>query len=191
MDSKDLAKIEKLIKQALSYINKIDTKYMVSISKQKAEKKLGIILGLLQKAEESTRITLGYRCRFKKDSKQWEEYRGYECIPTERDNGEFEVLVLKKGTNVALDKEDPPYENQVAWVDEKDLEIVDRNISTNMAFVDWLQEHQDDFCPDCGGFTPGLEEIVDAGGVCKKCDPELIARLERELSEDELYDKEE
>jgi len=64
-------------------------------------------------------------------------------------------MVLGKGTNVELKKEDSgTVINQVAWVDEEELDHINSDFDTNLDFMDWYQEHEDDFCGDCGAWFP-------------------------------------
>ena len=129
------------------------------------------------------RLTVGHRARIlppksnNKDNLQchdgfWRKtYAGHEILLLERVHGagEFSVMVLKKGTNVLLKKRNGSIvEDQVAWVPETDLELVDTNLEANLNFIDWYQLNEDKFCPDCGRWFPnnGLQ-----GHSCpnKKC----------------------
>jgi hypothetical protein len=109
------------------------------------------------------RLTLGYRCRIlpaPAEGHSWEEYAGHDVLLTERSNGSFSCMVLGQKE---LKKEDSKTViNQVAWVDEDEMEFVNADLETNMEFIDWYQEHEEEFCGDCGTWFP------DNGG----CDPE-------------------
>ena len=103
------------------------------------------------------KLTIGYRCRIKSTS-SWNKNWGYgdrEVLLQERSGGEFSVLVLKKGENVPLDKHWETVDNSIAWLTEDDLELVDKKIATNIKFMDWYEEHEEEFCPDCGYWEEG------------------------------------
>jgi len=106
----------------------------------------------------SKKLTIGMRCRFKPEGVKghsWSKYGGYECLLEERSGGSFSVMVLRKGKNVELKKEDSDtIISQVAWVDEDDLEFVNAKFKANLDFIDWYQAHIYDFCGDCGTWFP-------------------------------------
>ena len=84
-------------------------------------------------------------------------------------------MVLGKGTNVELKKEDSgTVINQVAWVDEEELDHINSDFDANLDFMDWYQEHEDDFCGDCGVWFPDngkIDPATDEDHVCpnKEC----------------------
>jgi hypothetical protein len=122
----------------------------------------------------SKRLTIGMRCRFKvawAATHSWSEYAGHECLLQERSStGGFSVMVLGEGKNVELKKEDPTtVVNQVAWVNEEELEHINSDFGTNLDFMDWYQEHEEDFCGDCGAWFPnsgGIDPATDEDYVC-------------------------
>jgi hypothetical protein len=122
------------------------------------------------------RLTIGMRCKFKKAGEgehHWREYAGQECLLQERSSGgDFSVMILGQKE---LKKEDPEtVTNQVAWVDEEDLEHVNSKFKANLDFMDWYQEHEEDFCGDCGIWFPNngrIDPVTDEDHVCpnEKC----------------------
>ena len=96
------------------------------------------------------RLTLGYRARIK--SERWEEYTNHEVLLTERSGKNFGGIVLKKGANTLLTKGTGTVIDQVAWLYPDEIEFVDSNIEANMDFIDWYEENEDNFCPDCQNF---------------------------------------
>lgn len=121
----------------------------------------------------SKRLTIGMRCRFKPEEAKdhsWRGYAGHEVLLVERSQGSFSVMILGKGKNVELKREDPnTVINQVAWVDEDDLEYADSDFATNLDFMDWYQENGENFCGDCGAWFPnngGREPDTNEDCVC-------------------------
>ena len=115
------------------------------------------------------------RARFKpEDAKKhpWSEYAGHECLIEERSSGgDFSVMVLGQGdVGKTLKRKDPnTVINQVAWVDEDELEWVDSNLKKNMGFFDWYEENEENFCGDCGAWFPDKGRInleADEDFVC-------------------------
>lgn len=107
------------------------------------------------------RLTLGHRARIK--STRWDRYDGHEVLLTKRSGKEFAGLVLKKGVDIPLVKGTGTIIDGVAWLHPNELEFVDDNIEANMGFIDWYEENEDSFCPDCGNFCG--EDAVS----CPKC----------------------
>ena len=121
----------------------------------------------------SKKLTIGMRCRFKPaeaEDYSWREFAGHEALLRERSSGSFSVMVLGKGKNVELKKKDPnTIINQVAWVDESDLEFVDADFKANLEFMDWYEEYEDCFCGDCGAWFPDngtVDPTTDKDHVC-------------------------
>ena len=56
----------------------------------------------------------------------------------------------------------------MAWIDEEDMVLVDSDFDTNLDFIDWYQEHEDEFCPDCGAWFPenGRNNVVCPNQKC-------------------------
>ena len=99
----------------------------------------------------SERLTIGYRCRVKPGSSWCDHgYADHECILAKRSGQDFSVVMLKKGTNVALFRGDGTVVDECAWFEEhSDLELVDKDIDTNIRFLDWYEEAKEYECPDC------------------------------------------
>lgn len=121
----------------------------------------------------SRKLTIGMRCRFKSEShwaKDW-DWAGQEVLLKERSGGEFSVMVLGQKE---LKREDPKtIDNEVAWVTENELEFVDDNFKANLEFMDWYQEHEDEFCSDCGAWFPDngrIDPATDEDFVCPNKD---------------------
>lgn len=124
----------------------------------------------------SRRLTIGMRCRFiskKTEDHSWAEYADRECLLKERSSGgDFSVMVLGQEE---LKKEDPKTVlNEVAWVSEDDLEFVNAKFKANLDFMDWYEEHEEDFCGDCLAWFPDrgrLDPETDEDHVCpnEKC----------------------
>ena len=125
-------------------------------------------------------LTVGYRARIlpakpeslKEHQSFWRKvYANREVLLIERNHGanEFSAIVLREGVNVPLKKRDgKTVDDQIAWVPENELVLVDTNLEDNLNFIDWYQLNEDKFCPDCGVWFPnnGLD-----GHSCpsKKC----------------------
>lgn len=128
----------------------------------------------LSKSEGSEKLTLGYRARIKPDS-GWgdDDYANREVILAERSsNDDWSVMVLKEGVNVPLDKHWETVADEVAWIHESGLDLVDKNIEANIRFMDWWHEHEEDFCPDCGYFDENVLIKYDYYPYCPKCNCE-------------------
>jgi hypothetical protein len=128
------------------------------------------------------RLTVGYRCRIKPDSpwgKGWHNCANREVLLKERSGGEFSLLILKEGKNIPLDKHYETVDSEVAWVEEEAMELVDKDVNTNLTFIDWYEEACEDFCPDCGYWDEeaslGWQEKVKTKWhngedyICPKC----------------------
>ncbi len=134
---------------------------------------------------EKKRLTVGCRARIlppapknKKDrrhfERSWREnYPNREVLLIERSSGgEFSVLLLVSGENVPLTQGGKNVvDNKVAWISEEDMELVDANFSVNLDFIDWYEEHEEYYCPDCGEWTGGELSCLDIDFECqnKKC----------------------
>jgi len=120
------------------------------------------------------RLTIGMRCRFKSmkaKEHSWSEYADHEALLIKRTSGgDFSVMVLREGKNIELKKKDSKtVVNQVAWVDEDDLDFVNANFDTNLDFIDWYQENEEDFCGDCGEWFPnngGINPVTGEDYLC-------------------------
>lgn len=105
------------------------------------------------------RLKVGMRCRIKKNS-DWDEYVGHEILLERRNGKKFSFLVLREGKNIPLEKEKAGVvENWCSWITEDELEFVDSDFERNMDFIDWYQENEELFCPDCGAWYPKYGRI--------------------------------
>ena len=117
------------------------------------------------------RLTIGMRAKFKPNATGntvWDEYADHECLLKERTSGgDFSVMVLGQKE---LKKEDPKTViNEVAWVSEDELEFVNAKFKANLDFMDWYQEHSDEFCGDCLAWFPNngaIDPDTDEDYVC-------------------------
>ena len=117
-----------------------------------------------------SKLTIGYRVRIKyRETDSLNLYEGHEAILTERSRGcpEFSVLVLREGKNIPLERNGKTVINELAWLHEDDLELIDTNIEENIKFFDWYAEAEDYLCPDCGHLNEEGDE------ECSKCGCEL------------------
>ncbi len=122
------------------------------------------------------RLTVGMRARLKAESSwcegHWEFDENTELLLVKRSHGSFSCMVLGQKE---LKKEDPnTVVNEIAWVDEEDLVFVNDDFEDNLDFIDWYQEHEDDFCPDCNAWFPDYgrtDPAIDDDYYCpnEKC----------------------
>ena len=121
--------------------------------------------------EKKHRFTVGCRARiltlaekppqtetkdghYMNESSWRKDYGDREVILVERSHGTFTVMLLGEGVK-KLKKEDPhTVDDEMAWIDEEDMVLVDKDFDTNLDFIDWYQEHEDEFCGDCGAWFP-------------------------------------
>ena len=121
--------------------------------------------------KKTRKLTIGMRARFK-DNTSWtdeyhKEYRGKECLLEERSNGSFSVHIL--GQKKLIKKDPNTITGGVAWVDEECLEFVDAKFKANLEFMDWYQEHEDEFCGDCGAWFPDNGRMDGKTGDDYRC----------------------
>jgi hypothetical protein len=60
----------------------------------------------------------------------------------------------------------------MAWIPEEDMKLINADFDTNLDFMDWYQEHEGDFCPDCGAWFPDrgrIDPSTDKEFECPKC----------------------
>lgn len=132
------------------------------------------------------RLTVGCRARIltlKEKPKQtgrhhfaneehWrEEYGGREVLLLKRDDGQFHVMLLGEGVTKLKKEDEHTVENQMSWVPESDMVWVNSNFKANLDFIDWYQENEDNFCPDCGAWFP-MRGGMDDNNIqcaCPKC----------------------
>jgi len=105
--------------------------------------------------KKPTKLTVGMRARFKVQevkNHSWSDCGGCDCLLEKRSQDSFSVMILGQKQ---LKKKDPKtVVGGVAWVNEEDLEWVDSNFKANMEFIDWYEEHEEEFCGDCGAWFP-------------------------------------
>ena len=111
------------------------------------------------------RLTIGCRVKLNPKVKStWDWLNGHDLLLTERLGKEFAAIVLKKGVSMGLtEKPGMIIDNEVAWLSENELVLINADFDTNLNFIDWYQEHQADECPDCVEF--GEENVK----ICSKC----------------------
>lgn len=116
------------------------------------------------------RMTIGCRCRIKtleempqrkgpthySNEHSWrEEYGGREILLLERSSsGGFSFMLLGKGVTELKRETTGIVSGKCAWIDEDNLVLVDADFDTNLDFIDWYQENEDNFCGDCGAWFP-------------------------------------
>jgi len=149
---------------------------------------------------EKKRLTVGCRARIlppgpknKKDKRHFEKswcdnYPNREVLLIERSlGGNFAVLLLISGENVPLTQgAKNVVDNQVAWISEEDMELVDADFNTNLDFIDWYQEHEECYCPDCGEWGGGEISSIDYFDFeCpnKKCPSKRKTRKRKKTNE--------
>ena len=133
------------------------------------------------------RLTVGYRARIltlKEKPAQglrrhgnegsWRRSDGgREVLLVERGHDSFSVMLLGKGIKELKRKDPNTIVGQMAWVPEDDMVLVDMDLDTNLDFIDWYQNHEEDFCPDCYGWFPDRGRLINGkDAVCPngKCD---------------------
>jgi len=138
--------------------------------------------------KKKERLTIGCRARvltIKKKPKRtgpnyyanedsWrKEYGGREVLLTERiSGGAFSVMLLGKEVTELKTEDSKTVADEMAWVPEEDLELINRDFDTNMEFIDWYQEHKYEFCPDCGAWFPnrgGTNPTTKENYECPGC----------------------
>ncbi len=97
-----------------------------------------------------------------------EDYGGREVLLVERSHGTFDVMLLGKGVKELKKKDPHTVVDKMAWIDEEDMVLVDSDFDTNLDFIDWYQEHEDEFCPDCGAWFP-KQKMDEASCPNQKC----------------------
>lgn len=147
-------------------------------------REMGIYPNLFPKEpriEVPERLSTGMRCLIKPTCVSWfdDEKGNNEVLLIERSSsGRFSFLRL--GQKELKRKDPKTVVGGGAWIGEEDLIFVDNNLKANMNFIDWYQEHEDEFCPDCGAWFPeqGTEEEAGAEPACpnEKCPGNLEAQ---------------
>lgn len=113
------------------------------------------------------KLTVGCRCRVLPTS-YWKEFHNQEVILIERDKSKFSFIPLENHPEMVTDGS--VYYDSCAWIEEAELELIDKNFEKNLPFIDWVEEHQDDFCPDCGTFVSSSTENEH---ICPRCNCEF------------------
>jgi len=116
------------------------------------------------KKKKSIKPTIGCRCRILAGT-SWKEYKNQECILAERSgSGDFSFILLENHPKLVMDGS--VYYNQCAWITEDQLEVIDTDFARNIPFIDWVNENEDNFCPDCLTW-------LDGNDVCPECGCEI------------------
>jgi hypothetical protein len=82
---------------------------------------------------------------------------GKHALLQERSNGSFSILTIGdrwKNKRILPKKTTGVIDGAAAWVNEDAMEFVNADFEANMDYLDWYQEHEDDFCGDCGEWFP-------------------------------------
>ena len=151
------------------------------------------------------RLTIGMRCRIKtlkevpsRNNKKgfvgnedtWRrDYGGQQVLLQERgSDSSFSVMLIDKkfADERILPKETTGViENEMAWISESDLVFVNADFDANLDYMDWYQEHEHDFCGDCGEWYPNRGERCPNkkcpgarwdNGECPHCGTELTGK---------------
>ena len=106
-------------------------------------------------SEKKSRLTIGCRAKILPNGNWGGGYGGYEVLLKERNSsGGFGVMILGKGVKNLEKEKSGIVENEVAWVEEEDMELINSDFDTNLNFIDWYRCHTYDFCPDCLDWFP-------------------------------------
>ena len=116
------------------------------------------------------RLTVGCRARiltlekkpeqkgqnFDSNESDWrKDYGNREVLLKERSSsGGFSVMLLGSDVKDLEREKSGIVDDLMAWVPEGDLELINKDFGTNLDFMDWYEEHGDDFCSDCLGWFP-------------------------------------
>lgn len=105
------------------------------------------------------------------DSSWRKSYGGREVLLSERCAGEFSVMLLGEGVTKLKMEASNIVEDEMAWVPESDMVWVNSNFKANLEFIDWYEENEDNFCPNCGTWFPEIGSMDEDGieCVCSKC----------------------
>jgi hypothetical protein len=116
------------------------------------------------KRDKNEVLTIGYRA-YLKASSSWAKHfeEGRHVLLQERDCGEFSCIVLPKGFTGKIEKKISLGRDEIAWVNEEDLVLVDKNLAENFEFMEWYAEAKEDQCPYC------LNHIVEYEKPCPGC----------------------
>lgn len=133
------------------------------------------------------RLTIGMRVRVltldelskklgkkvKEDDHFWNKYEGGKhALLQERSGGSFSILTIgeKWKNDRILPKETTGViDGGGAWVDEEEMEFVNADFEANLDYMDWYQEHEDNFCGDCGEWFPNRGATDPKTGKDYRC----------------------
>lgn len=141
------------------------------LSKQKTKPKrltIGMRVRILTLAELSKK--LGKKC----DSTDyyWNHYDGGKhAFLKERSAGSNDFSILTIGKKWKNERILPKETTGVidgggAWVNEDVMEFVNADFNVNLDYMDWYQEHEHDFCGDCGVWRPDAEGTICPNKDC-------------------------
>lgn len=112
------------------------------------------------------RMTVGYKCRFKKkceQGKQWGNGDDFILETRSRGSGDFSVIFIDPNANMIV-RNWKDVHGSLAWVDEDDMELVNTDINTNIRYIDWWSVKETEVCCDCGD-----ELAVEGEANCAAC----------------------
>jgi len=125
------------------------------LPKQKTKPKhltIGMRVRILTLAELSKK--LGKKC--KSADHFFNRYNGGQhAFLKERSSGsgDFSILIIGnkwKNERILPKETTGVIDGGSAWVDEEVMEFVNADFNVNLDYMDWYQEHEHDFCYDCG-----------------------------------------
>jgi len=114
--------------------------------------------------DKNEKLTVGYRAAFKASS-GWAEHfeEGRQLLLSARDNEEFNALVLRKNFTGEITRDLSICVDEVAWIREDELILVDKEVAKNLDFIDWYAEVAEDMCPHC------RKHVVEYEKKCPGC----------------------
>lgn len=114
----------------------------------------------LKRMRHLKRPTVGCRCLILK-GESWKEYVGQECILTERSSSNgYAFIPLEKYPDLVMDG--TFCYGGCAWIDEKQLKVLDTDFDRNMTFMDWVRDNEENFCYECYTWLGDKD-------ICPKC----------------------
>ena len=141
------------------------------LSKQKTKPKrltIGMRVRILTLAELSKK--LGKKC--KSADHFFNRYNGGQhAFLQERSAGSSDFSILTIGNKWKNEHILPKETTGVidgggAWVKEDEMEFVNADFEVNLDYMDWYQEHENDFCGDCGTWRPDAEGTICPNKDC-------------------------
>ena len=133
------------------------------------------------------RLTVGHRARiltlkekpkrtgpgYYHNEHDWrKDFGGRHVLLTERGCSGFAVMLIGKGVKKLWRRDSRTITNQMAWVPEEDMELINSDFDTNLDFMDWYEAHARDFCPECRAWFPDRGRVIpgtDKDYKCPKC----------------------